>query len=337
MNVNKFVRTRLEKWKRYEFLLTAFEKKRIAQSSRVEIKEFSRLYKSLSADLAYTQTFFPESEVRIHLNNLIIRGHNYIYTPKYFNLKEIWQFFFYTFPYTFRKEARFFYLSCAIFFGFTISAFVLTVINENFATLIVPYHIIDHIHRNEMWTESIGKIIPSSVASSAIFTNNISVTFNTFAGGMVWGLGTFYILMINGVSLGTISSLCVMYDMSEKFFSFVIPHGLLEVSIILIAGAAGLILGDALINPGNLRRGENLKVRSRSSINLVLGGVPFLICCGLIEGYISPSGMFPALFKFFLGIFVTTGFYLLLFLNGIEKDQIRLKQERQRLLRGFTD
>jgi uncharacterized membrane protein SpoIIM required for sporulation len=154
---------------------------------------------------------------------------------------------------------------------------------------------IDTIERHEMWTHSVTSMAPQ--ASSAIMTNNLSVTFATFAAGMTAGLGTLYMIGWNGILLGVIGTACHQASMSVKLWSFVAPHGSLELPAIVIAGGAGLRLAQGLLFPGIYRRGHSLSLGSGEAVRLVGGVIPMLVVAGILEGFFSPSSA-PVWLKF---------------------------------------
>ena len=149
--------------------------------------------------------------------------------------------------------------------------------------------LVEQVEAGKMWTE----IAPTerSAASSFILTNNIRVMFLTFAGGMTAGLLTFWVILSNGLNIGAIFGLLQAHGMSGNLAEFVVAHGFIELSVIFLAGGCGLYMGDALIRPGLLTRRTALIQRSRQSVQLILGCVPLLILAGVIEGFISPSGL----------------------------------------------
>ncbi|HSB77051.1 MAG TPA: stage II sporulation protein M, partial [Terriglobales bacterium] len=135
---------------------------------------------------------------------------------------------------------------------------------------------------------------------SFILTNNISVAMATFAMGILAGLGTVYMLFFNGLLIGVIGTACWQAGMSRQLWSFVAPHGVLELPAIFIAGGAGLLLARGLLFPGTLPRRDSLVEAGGRAVRLVLGVIPMLVVAGFIEGYLSPSN-FPAPLKFALG------------------------------------
>ena len=138
------------------------------------------------------------------------------------------------------------------------------------------------------------------LASSAITTNNLSVSFAAFAGGIFAGLGTVYIMLFNGVLIGTVAVACHRAGLSVPLWSFIAPHGALELPAIFIAGGAGLVLARGLLAPGFLARKDSLAQGAAVAVRLVLGVIPLLIVAGLIKGFVSPAGI-PTGMKFTLG------------------------------------
>ena len=129
-----------------------------------------------------------------------------------------------------------------------------------------------------------------SALASQIFTNNIGVTFLAFAGGLTLGVGTLFVLLQNGVLLGVVAGLAIGAGNSRAFFELVVAHGVLELSCIIVSGAAGLRLGWAIIDPGTRPRGVALREEARASIEMILGTAPWLVVAGLVEGFLTPAG-----------------------------------------------
>jgi uncharacterized membrane protein SpoIIM required for sporulation len=153
---------------------------------------------------------------------------------------------------------------------------------------------IDSIERREMWTHSIVALKP--VAASGITTNNLSVGFSMFALGIT-GLGTIWMIAVNGLLLGTVGAATWQAGMALSFWSFVAPHGALELPAILIAGGSGLELARGLLFPGLLPRRESLAQAGGRAARLLLGTVPILLIAGMIEAFFSPSSA-PVALKF---------------------------------------
>jgi uncharacterized membrane protein SpoIIM required for sporulation len=177
---------------------------------------------------------------------------------------------------------------------------------------------VETIQRHEMWTHSVVAIKP--LASSSIMTNNLSVSFTTFGAGITGGLGTIYMIVFNGVLLGVIGTACALAGMSLQLWSFVAPHGVLELPAIFISAGAGLRLASGLLFPGVIPRKESLVRAGREAVQLLLGCIPMLFVAGIIEGFVSPTDL-PMKLKFLLAasLFTLLGLYLSGFLSSLAR------------------
>jgi uncharacterized membrane protein SpoIIM required for sporulation len=200
-------------------------------------------------------------------------------------------------------------LSVLIFLVAGVVGAVLTYQNPDFKVKLLGPQMVETIDRHEMWTHSIVSIKP--LASSAIMTNNMSVGFTTFALGITGGLGTIYMMAFNGLLIGVIGMACWLSGMSLQLWSFVAPHGVLELPAIFIASGAGLRVAQGLLFPGLLSRRDSLARSGLEAVQLLLGTIPILIIAGLIEAFVSPTGL-PVALKFSMAaaLFVLLGAYL---------------------------
>ena len=158
------------------------------------------------------------------------------------------------------------------------------------------------VERGELWTDGLLNVTPSAVLSVSILTNNIIVSFFAFCSGVVFGLGTFYLIGLNGISLGAIFAFTGQHDLAGRLFDFVIAHGCVELSCICIAGAAGAYLGEALIRPGELTRSEAFRAAAGSGLRVLAVVTALLVICGFIEGYISPDPEVPRWARVTIGV-----------------------------------
>ncbi|MGB6826743.1 MAG: stage II sporulation protein M, partial [Terracidiphilus sp.] len=166
------------------------------------------------------------------------------------------------------------------------------------------------IERHEMWTHSVVAVAPA--ASSAIMTNNLTVTFIAFAGGVTFGAITLYSLFFNGLLLGVIGVACQQHGMALDLWSFVAPHGSLELPSIIFAGAAGLRLAHGVLFPGIYRWRDSIGLAGVEASRLVAGVIPLLVVAGTLEGFFSPSNA-PVWLKFTVGAMLFTLLNLWLF------------------------
>jgi len=285
--------TRREKWSRLEQLVARTSRLRLRGLTGEEVREFGRLYRRTAADLAIAREEVQDKRLVNYLNHLVTRAHGAIYRSESSGFGGIVTFFRYEFPAVFRQCFRPILLSFMIFLFSGMFAYAVSWRDETFADRMIPSLRQDIIaHRD--WTKSVNDANP--VMSTLIQTNNIRVTFFTYAGGLLVGIGTVLSLITNGLMVGMVLSLCARH----RFWDipiFMAGHGVVELTAIFIAGGAGLLLAKALLMPGDLRRIDALVTNGLLGIKLVMGCIPMLLIAGTIEGFISPSNIPPA-FKF---------------------------------------
>jgi len=158
------------------------------------------------------------------------------------------------------------------------------------------------VERGELWTDGLLNVTPSAVLSVSILTNNIVVSFFAFCSGIIFGLGTFYLIGTNGLSLGAIFAFTGQHGLADRLFDFVVAHGCVELSCICIAGAAGAYVGEALIRPGALTRSEAFRAAAGEGIRVLAVVTLLLFICGFIEGYISPDPEVPRWARVTIGV-----------------------------------
>lgn len=271
------------------------------------------MYRQTAADLAATREHRADTELATYLNGLLGRAHNLIYSGAPAPPRSLLRFYTRTFPQIFRATWLYTATATGLFVLGAVLGLAVCLVDPGFERFILGPEMMDTIDRREMWTHSILAIKP--LASSAIMTNNIGVSFAAFAMGITAGLGTAWLMFFNGVLVGVIGSACHRSDMSLALWSFVAPHGALELPAIFIAGGAGLLLGRGLIAPGTLPRREALRLHARNAVRLVLGVIPILIVAGVIEGFVSPVGVTASL-KFTIGVSMLVLLVLYLFRAG---------------------
>jgi uncharacterized membrane protein SpoIIM required for sporulation len=146
--------------------------------------------------------------------------------------------------------------------------------------------------RGELWTDDLLNVFPSSLLALQIFTNNIAVSLFALCLGVLYGLGTIYIIGMNGLMLGGVFALTAQHGMARRLFEFVCAHGFVELSVICVAGAVGASLGEALARPGHLTRAAAFQAATARGARLMLICAVFLVGAGVIEGYVSPDPSF---------------------------------------------
>lgn len=258
--------------------------------SAQELDELGLLYRSLTSDLALAQRDFPQQQVTRYLNQLVGRAHTLIYRGEPLRRRQLTHFYQRGFPQLYRALLPYTIAAFVLFLAPAVAALWAVAVNPDWIYVIEGPAIADlvaQVEQGELWTE----IAPGvrSAASSLIMTNNIQVMFLTFAGGLTAGLLTFWVLLSNGMHLGAIFGLLIVHDLAWGLAEFIVAHGVVELSVIFLAGGCGLYVGDGLLRPGLASRKDLLIQRTRIGVQLILGSVPFLVAAGLIEGFLSPS------------------------------------------------
>jgi uncharacterized membrane protein SpoIIM required for sporulation len=307
-----FVARRRPEW---DALGTLLARQRAGQLHLEDVSALDRLYRHAATDLAHARAHYGGTDVVRFLNQLCGDAYAAIYRPPRERLTALRTFFARELPRAVRAERR--YVAASAFFlvlGGGLGALLVALAPEA-ARLVVPAGIREAIHEHRMWTDPFVGVAPGAF-SSAIATNNLTVTIAAFALGVTLGIGTTFLLLLNGLSIGAVIALCLRAGMGYALFSFIGGHGPVELSVIVISGAAGLIVGHALIDPGDLPRGVHLQQRAREGVRLVLGCAPFLALIALIEGFVSPGQVFPGAVKLSLGLALGAGFWSYLWLAG---------------------
>jgi uncharacterized membrane protein SpoIIM required for sporulation len=151
--------------------------------------------------------------------------------------------------------------------------------------------------------------VDSSLMSASIMTNNIKVAILAFAGGITFGLLTVYLMVYNGILIGALAALFWHHGKSYDFWAYIVPHGMIELTAIFIAGGAGLLMGYKLFVPGQYSRGYQLKLQAKRSVQLLLGTIPLFVIAGVIEGFITPAAISLEL-KYIVAILTVIGLIL---------------------------
>jgi len=270
----------------------------LRQLSRAELQETALLYRQVAADLSVLRQDTTARAYAGHVNQLLARAHHIIYSGRKTNLFTLFRFLRDRYPAIFQRQIGYVAAAVLVSVAWGLLGAAITTARPEFMRHFVGPAMIATLERHEMWTDSVVSIAP--MASSYIMTNNLTVSFVTFAGGIVFGLGTFFYLYVNGMMLGDIGAACHQYGMSLALWSFVAPHGSLELPSILIAGAAGFRLGHAMLFPGALRWKESVARGGIEATQLVSGIIPLLVIAGCLEGFFSPSQA-PVWLKFTVG------------------------------------
>ena len=319
----EFYQSRKMDWEALSTLLDAGQKD-MRGLSEAQVRDLARLYRAATSDLALAQRDFPRHEITAYLNQLVARAHAMVYRSEPLALRRLWHFATTGFPRLFR-ETWIYTLVAALFFMLpAIGAGVATYLRPQTATLLLPpgaQSLINTVEDKKLWIDI--PVEERPYTSAFIMQNNIQVSFMAFASGLTAGLMTLWVLFFNGLMIGTLTGLTSYYGIGSELWTFVIGHGVIELSIIFIAGGSGLMLGWAILRPGLMRRRDALAQAARKAVYLLLGAVPWLVVAGTIEGFISPNNDIAPPIHWAVGIVSGIFLYGYLLLAGREKKKKR--------------
>ena len=320
--MNRFVHQRKDAWQRLENLLRLLNRPAaLRRLEKEEVRELGRSYRRTSSDLAIARAESRDPRLVGYLNNLVIRAHGRIYrADARAGVSRTRDFFLREFPRTFRRTWKYTGLAFAVFMLFAVIGFAGTWRDADFSEIagVPPVFRERVINARVRWWEGLNDA--NQVGASGILTNNIGVTFYAFALGAVFGLGTLCIMALNGASIAAVLALTYRAGFGNELVTFMVAHGVIELSCIFIAGGAGLLIGSAFLMPGELSRSDALRVRGRHAVQLVVGCVPLLVLAGIIEGFISPAPISPFI-KFGVAALTGLALYSYLLLAGREENQ----------------
>jgi uncharacterized membrane protein SpoIIM required for sporulation len=288
MNVNQFVKMHREEWKQLEELITTLGKNRNSITGD-RITQYHRLYQKAAQNLSYSQTYFQNDEVTLYLNGLIAKSHNLLYKDQVSSLKQIRHFFSVKFIGLLLEQWKFVIFAMILFLIGALGSFLSVMNDPLHIYAILPSEIAKGVDPDQL-----GKghgAVDSSLMSASIMTNNIKVAIFAFAGGITFGLVTVYLMVYNGIIIGALAALFWHHGKSYDFWAYIVPHGMIELTAIFIAGGAGLLMGYKLFVPGQFSRSYQLKQQSMRSVQLLLGTIPLFIIAGIIEGFITPAAI----------------------------------------------
>ena len=320
--MSRFVNERKNNWERLEDLLSLLKGSSLRGLSRAEVREFGELYRRAASDLAIARAESRDPRLVSYLNSLVIRAHGKIYRAENQGAGLIWQFFARDLPQTFRKTWRYTFLAFAVFTIFGGISFILCYNDLNFADELGLAQLRFLVQSDEKWWLSLNEA--NQIGSSAILTNNILVALRAFAFGAFFGIGTLYVLIFNGLHIGGVLGVCYKINpaFAGELVTFMVGHGVIELSCIFIAGGAGMLIGYSIINPGNYTRAQALKKNGLEAVRLAIGCAFFLVIAGIIEGFLSPSNL-PAYVKFGTGILTGIAMFGYLLLAGRSDETFR--------------
>lgn len=308
MREASFVKQNKEKWIGFENALE--------NNVKINPDDLASYYIQLTNDLSYAQTYYPDSKTLLYLNSLASQAHQKIYITKKESKSKIISFWKVEFPLFFRQYHKTLLYTFLIFMSATIIGAVSTLNDDSFVRLILGDAYVN------MTIENIEKGEPMAVYKSGsnigtflgITINNIRVAIMAFAFGVFFSVGTIYILFSNGIMLGAFITFFYKYGLLENT-STIWLHGTIEISVIVIAGCAGLVMGNSFLFPKTYSRRVAFTKGAKDGLKIVVSTIPFFIIAGFIEGFITRYGeKMPSILSYsiiFLSLFTIVYYYII--------------------------
>jgi uncharacterized membrane protein SpoIIM required for sporulation len=282
-----FVKKNKDKWQLFEDALY--------NKTSLSPDKLSDLYVELTDDLSYAKTFYPKGNTLVYLNSIASTAHQKIYKTKKESKNRFISFFKTEFPLSFYKHQKQLLIAFSVFAFFSLVGAFSSANDVDFVRLILGDSYVN------MTLENIEKGDPMAVYKKAnevdmfigITINNIRVAMFAFVLGILFSVGTLYIMMQNGIMLG--SFLYFFYDKGLLWESSrtIWIHGTIEIAVIIIAGCAGLVLGNGLLFPETYSRLESFKRSMKDGLKIMVSTIPFFIIAGFLEGFVTRHTEMP--------------------------------------------
>lgn len=286
MQIQHYIRNNKPVWSELEQLLIRFERNKRTLTA-ADIDRLASLYRSVSAHLAYTRTYYPRDELSSFLNQLVSRAHHALHAEQWKGSERLGDFFKRRFiGYLLARRAPVL-IAFLLFLLGGIGGFLAVWQDPLAMYTLLPDGMAERINPAALGQQD-GQWLAAS-SSATIMTNNIRVAILAFAGGITFGLLTVYAMVYNGILVGTLAAVYWQAGKTYAFWAYILPHGIIELTAIFIAGGAGLYMGYRMISPGLYGRKYMLLRSIKESALLLVGTIPLFIIAGLIEGYITPS------------------------------------------------
>lgn len=287
---NIFIEKNKSYWNELEEHINFFRKNNMKNIGSDKIEAFLYLFRTASHNLAYVRTHYPKSKLEKYLNSLVGNAHHHLYAVRKNPWYDFKNFLLYTFPKKVREHGFFIGASFLVFLLGVMVSFIMVLHDSSNSLYFIPQNILDTIDysfKAKKWDYPL--------MSSMIMINNITISLKAFVFGLFLGIGTLYILFVNGCMLGALTGLVYLKGDLLKYASLILPHGILELTAIFIAGGGGLLLGKALLIPGKYRRLDHVIKSGKEGVTLLFGSALFLVVAALIEGFFTPLSISPTI------------------------------------------
>jgi uncharacterized membrane protein SpoIIM required for sporulation len=312
VDIDRYLARNQPAWSRLHDL-TRRARRGVSRLSPDELDELVSLYQRTSTHLSYARTYYGDAALTARLTALVADSGSVVYGSRPRTWRALRQFFLSTFPVAVWRLRRFIAISALLTFGPSLAIGAWLANSDAALDASAPAAVREAYVEEDF--ENYYSSAPAGQFATEVFVNNVQVAVLAFAGGILLCVPTAILLAVNGANLGMAAGLFAAANASARFWGLILPHGLLELTAVVVAGAAGLRLGWAVIDPGDRPRGEALAEEGRRSVVVVLGLVAAFAVAGLIEGFVTGSAL-PTYVRVGIGVVVEAAFVLYVVVQG---------------------
>jgi uncharacterized membrane protein SpoIIM required for sporulation len=290
---------------------------RLSRGGSENAAEAARLaddYRLLAHDLARARELMPTSRTREYLEGAYAQTHATLHQGAVHLGSTLRRLFRDQLPAAMRWLLPYLWWTVLIFVLAALAGYALVHRYPDLIALFAGPDLIASVERGKLWTEGLLNIVPSSVLSVQILANNIVVSLFAYCLGFLFGLGTLYIVGLNGLMLGAVFAFVGQHGLAGDLFRFIVAHGCVELSVMCLSGAAGAAVGEALIRPGAAGRMESFRVAALRSGIVLIACALLLVGAGIIEGFVSPDARISLSARVAIG--VAYWIFMVLLLSG---------------------
>ena len=320
MREGQFIQQNIEKWKIYQYEPTS------------DPDEMAERFTELVNDLGYAKTFYPQSKVTLYLNKLASGIYLGIYKNKKEESSRIVRFWKKELPLVIRRHHREILYSFLIFLFFAVMAAFSAANDQQFVRGVLGNNYVEMTEQNIAKGDPFGVYKGQDSLSMFLWiaVHNVQVSFMIFIAGILAGFGTVWLLFNNGVMLGAFQYYFFSRGLGWKSVLVIWIHGTLEISSIIIAGAAGIVLGKSLLFPGTYKRLPSLKRGARDGIKMMIGLVPVFVLAAFLEGYVTRYSQMPVWLSLFILIVSATFiiWYFIIYPIRLRKKEKMVQSEK---------
>ncbi|WP_282036252.1 stage II sporulation protein M [Saccharicrinis aurantiacus] len=313
-----FSKINKKRWLEAEQLLT--------KKQKVDPEVISKVYMQLSDDLSYARTYYPNSNTTAYLNKLVLNSHQFMHTAKRENWSRIYTFFKKDYPLLIHSHYKQLFYSCLIFLIAVLIGAFSAANDVDYVRLITGDNYVNMTIENIEKGEPLGVYASQNEISMffMITLNNIRVALIAFAMGALLSVGTAFMLFKNGVMLGSFQYFFYNYNLLWESASGIWMHGTIEIFSIVVAGAAGLVMGNSILFPGTYSRIHSFQKGAITGVKIVAGLVPFFIIAGFIESFLTRHSQIQWLSIFVITIsLITIIFYFFIYPHLVYKKHVQ--------------